>query len=164
MPSEDQSADLPAGATRRRWVVPALLVVVWLAVGGPLSSFQGQLANVAVNDNAAFLPATAESTKVNEIQPRFADAAIIPAIVVYERASGITPEDLAAAQDDVAQLGELDGLVAEIPPPVASQDGQALQVIVPLDANLGTSWPRSSPTSGRSWPTTTGPATSIWSR
>lgn len=122
---------------RRRWLVPALLVIVWLAVGGPLGSFQGQLAGIAENDNAAFLPLTAESTRVNEIQPQFADAALLPAIVVYEREAGITPEDLAAAEDDVAEISRLDGLVGQISSPIPSQDGQALQVIVPLDANLG---------------------------
>ena len=137
MPPEDQSAETHGPASRRRWILPALLVLVWLAVGGPLGSFQGQLAGVAENDNASFLPATAESTRVNEIQPRFAEAAIIPAIIVYERESGITANDVAAAEDDLARIGELDGLVGEISPPIPSEDGQALQVIVPLDADLG---------------------------
>ena len=126
-----------SGARRRRWVLPAVLVLVWLAVGGPLGSFQGQLAGVAENDNAAFLPTTAESTKVIELQQSFAEAEIIPAIVVYERESGITPGDITAAEDDVEQIGELDGLVGDVSPPIPSEDGQALQLIVPLDADLG---------------------------
>ncbi|MDQ3052442.1 MAG: efflux RND transporter permease subunit [Actinomycetota bacterium] len=137
MPRDDQPTVTVRATSRRRWVLPAVLVILWLAVGGPLGSFQGQLAGVAENDNASFLPATAESTKVNEIQPRFAEAAIIPAIVVYERESGITPEDISAAEDDVAQISELNGLVGAISPPIPSEDGQALQVIIPLDANLG---------------------------
>ncbi len=114
-----------------------VLVLLWLGIGGPLGSFQGRLASVAENDNAAFLPVTAESTKVNKLQPRFAEAAIIPAVVIYERASGITPADIGAAEDDVAALVDLDGLVGGVSPPIPSQDGQALQVIVPLDADLG---------------------------
>jgi len=92
---------------------------------------------VAENDNAAFLPTTAESTKVIELQQSFAEAEIIPAIVVYERESGITPGDITAAEDDVEQIGELDGLVGDVSPPIPSEDGQALQLIVPLDADLG---------------------------
>ncbi len=137
MPREDQPAERRPDVPRRRWVLPAILVFLWLFLGGPLGSFQGQLASVAENDNAAFLPTTAESTKVNELQPRFADAAIIPAIVLYERVSGITQEDISAAEDDVAQISDLNGLVGPIPPPIPSEDGQALQLIVPLDANLG---------------------------
>ncbi|MEJ7804158.1 MAG: efflux RND transporter permease subunit, partial [Candidatus Limnocylindria bacterium] len=137
MPREDQPAERRPDVPRRRWVLPAILVFLWLFLGGPLGSFQGQLASVAENDNAAFLPTTAESTKVNELQPRFAEAADIPAIVLYERASGITQEDISAAEDDVAQISDLNGLVGPIPPPIPSEDGQALQLIVPLDANLG---------------------------
>jgi len=145
MPRDEQPDDAGTGsgtstrtgARRRRWVLPALLVLVWLAVGGPLGSFQGQLAGVAENDNAAFLPTTAESTRVNELQARFAEVAIIPAIIVYERTSGITAADISAAEDDVAQISDLTGLVGGVPPPIPSEDGEALQVIVPLDAALG---------------------------
>ncbi len=137
MPREDQPAERRPDVPRRRWVLPAILVFLWLFLGGPLGSFQGQLASVAENDNAAFLPTTAESTKVNELQPRFAEAATIPVIVLYERVSGITQEDISAAEDDVAQISDLNGLVGPIPPPIPSEDGQALQLIVPLDANLG---------------------------
>ncbi len=137
MPPEDTSVDRRRRSNRRRWILPALLILIWLGVGGPLGSFQGQLATVAENDNAAFLPTTAESTRVNELQRGFVDAEIIPAIVVYERESGITPDDLAVAEDDIAEMGDLEGLTGAISPPIPSEDGQALQVIVPLNANLG---------------------------
>ena len=137
MPREEQAPDTGSRTSRRRWILPALLVLIWLGVGGPLGSFQGQLASVAENDNAAFLPTSAESTKVNELQRRFADAEIIPAIIVYERSAGITAADITAAEDDIEQIAELPGLTGEISPPIPSQDGQALQVIVPLDATLG---------------------------
>ena len=42
--------------TRRLWVWPLLVVLVWLVVGGPLGSFAGRLAEVQENDNSAFLP------------------------------------------------------------------------------------------------------------
>ena len=68
MPRDASPEDsrVTTGIRRRRWLLPAVLVLIWLAVGGPLGSFQGQLAGVAENDNAAFLPTIAESTKVNE--------------------------------------------------------------------------------------------------
>ncbi|MDQ4037748.1 MAG: MMPL family transporter [Actinomycetota bacterium] len=137
MPPEDQSADPRAHTSRRRWLLPALLAVIWLAVGGPLGWFQGQLASVAENDNAAFLPASAESTRVNDLQQSFVEAEIIPAVIVYERTAGITPDDIAGAEQDIEQIADLPGLIGDISPPIPSRDGQALQVIVPLDANLG---------------------------
>lgn len=124
-------------SSSRHWLFPALLVLAWLAVGGPLGSFQGQLTGVQENDSAAFLPAEAESTQVAELQRRFSDEEIVPAIVVYERTSGLTPDDQAAVAANVAEFAELDGVLGEVSPPIPSEDGQALQVIVPIDANLG---------------------------
>ena len=40
----------------RRWVLPIVVVLLWLFVGGPLGSFAGRLSEVQQNDNAAFLP------------------------------------------------------------------------------------------------------------
>ncbi|MBA2388772.1 MAG: MMPL family transporter [Geodermatophilaceae bacterium] len=124
-------------ARSRRWLLPAVLVIVWLAVGGPLGSFQGQLAGVQENDNAAFLPSEAESTQVIELQRKFTDEEVLPAIVVYERLDGLSQGDQAAVAEDVAEFAELDGVLGEVSPPIPSEDGQALQVIVPIDANLG---------------------------
>ncbi|MEO3813034.1 hypothetical protein ABGB17_28865 [Sphaerisporangium sp. B11E5] len=54
-----------------RWLVPALLVLVWLIGGGALGPFAGKLTEVSTNDQAAFLPKSAESTRVLEVQDRF---------------------------------------------------------------------------------------------
>ncbi|MBA2416711.1 MAG: MMPL family transporter [Geodermatophilaceae bacterium] len=121
----------------RRWLLPAVLVILWLAVGGPLGSFQGKLAGVQENDNSAFLPAEAESTQVIELQRKFSDEEVLPAIVIYERTSGLTREDQAAVADDAVEFADLVGVLGEVSPPIPSEDGQALQVIVPIDANLG---------------------------
>ena len=55
------------GIRLRRWAVPALIVLFWLFVVGPLGSFAGQLSDVQENDAAGFLPASAESTQVQEL-------------------------------------------------------------------------------------------------
>ena len=121
----------------RRWLLPALLVVLWLAIGGPLGSFQGKLAGVQQNDNAAFLPAAAESTRVLDLQRRFADADVVPAVVVYERPGGLTEADLADVGRQAQEFGRIDGVLGTVSPPIRSADGAAAQIIVPLDANLG---------------------------
>ena len=59
------SNGLDTVADRRRWWVwPLVVVLVWIVVGGPLGSFAGRLSEVQTNDNAAFLPQSAESTEV----------------------------------------------------------------------------------------------------
>nr|WP_225953695.1 MMPL family transporter [Kibdelosporangium phytohabitans] len=107
-------------------MLPSLLIVGWLALGGISGPFAGKLAKVAENDSAAFLPESAESTKVGEQQRLFAERQTIPAIVAAERPGGVT-------EQDQRFLAERTRQIADVPPPRRSDDGEALQVIVPFD-------------------------------
>ncbi|HET7326302.1 MAG TPA: MMPL family transporter [Nocardioidaceae bacterium] len=120
----------------RWWLWPLLVVLVWLVVGGPLGSFAGRLSEVQTNDNAAFLPEGAESTKVLEWQSRFSDQELLPAVVVYEDTSGLGPDALPAIQSELEAVAEIEG-VLQVSPPIPSQDGEAVQAVVAVDAGLG---------------------------
>jgi len=111
-----------------KWVVLGLWVVV-LAIAGPMA---GKLTDVQQNDNAAWLPGNAEATKVSELQATFQSDDIVPAVVVYERPGGITSADSAKATQDAAAMGRVAGVSGEIAGPLPAQDGQALQIIVPI--------------------------------
>jgi len=77
-------------------------VAIWVivvAVAGPLG---GKLNGAEKNDAKAWLPAAAESTKVLDLQARFQSPNIFPAVVVYERASGLTAADRAKAAADAS--------------------------------------------------------------
>ncbi len=52
--------------------------------------FSGRLTEAEKNDNAAFLPKTAESTELNELPKRFVDQDTTPAILLWERPAWIT--------------------------------------------------------------------------
>ncbi|MPV37652.1 MMPL family transporter [Georgenia subflava] len=105
---------------------------------------QGSLSEVQENDNAAFLPASAESTRADEIAAEFSDSASLPALVVLRPADGgaVTDEHLTAAQhfaEAVPGIALPDGgtLEESLTAPVVtvpSEDGEALLVPVPLDA------------------------------
>ena len=69
----------------KRWILPLVVVLLWLFVGGPLGSFAGRLAEVQENDNAAFLPQSAESTLVLDEFMEFTGDETLPATVVFER-------------------------------------------------------------------------------
>jgi RND superfamily putative drug exporter len=126
-------AKLPSGR-RTKWVVVVFWVAV-LAVAGPLA---GKLTGVQKNDTVEWLPQTAESTQVFRLSERFQDSDVIPAVVVYERSGGITPSDMAAAAADKDTFGQVEGVVADqIAGPIPSQDGQALQLLVPIDMGTG---------------------------
>ncbi|RZQ60020.1 MMPL family transporter [Amycolatopsis suaedae] len=118
-----------------RWLVPALLLLVWLAVGAVGGPFAGKLSDVAENDSAAFLPASAEATEVGELQRRFAGSQAIPAIAVAERSGGVTPADETFLTERADALAGIPGVAAPPVQPVTSPDGQALQLVVPIAAN-----------------------------
>ena len=82
-----------ARETRRLWVWPLLVVLLWLFVGGPLGSFAGRLAEVQENDNASFLPQSAESTEALDVLVGFQDQETLPVTVIFERAGGLEPAD-----------------------------------------------------------------------
>ncbi|TDD42487.1 MMPL family transporter [Nonomuraea terrae] len=121
-----------------RWLVPALLVLVWLAVGGGLGPFAGKLTEVSTNDQAAFLPETAESTRVLEVQKTFRQGDAQPVVVVWTSDDAdVTPEQSAAATRALAALRGTPGVVGTPTPAIGSGDGRALQGVVQLSPELG---------------------------
>ena len=92
--------------------------------------FGSKLADVQNNEAASWLPATAESTRALEKLAPFQDPNAIPTLVVYEKTSGLTPEDLAAAKAQATEIQQLDGVEGEVLGPFPSADGEALQTAV----------------------------------
>src|SRR5215510_6179921 len=124
-------ADIPSGSWTK-WVVVGFWVVV-LVVTLPLSS---KLQGAEKNDAKTWLPANAESTKVLDVQSRFQSPNVYPAVIVYERASGLTAADRAAAAADARRFATLHGVApGQVTGPVPSSDGKAMQTIVSV--NLG---------------------------
>jgi RND superfamily putative drug exporter len=111
-----------------KWAVLALWLGV-LVIAGPLA---GKLTSVEKNDNSAWLPGGAESTQVADLSKRFQPDDIAPAVIVYERQSGITEADQAKATADVQAIQGIPGVSGEVTPPLPAQDGKALQVIAPI--------------------------------
>ncbi|MFS8097309.1 MMPL family transporter [Lentzea alba] len=107
-------------------VLAGVLLVVWLALGGFTGPYAGKLSEVAENDSSAFLPNSAESTQVAELQKKFQRANAIPAIVVVERAGGLTEADKAY----LAERGKGFQASPVIPAP---NDNEAAQLVVLLD-------------------------------
>ena len=114
------------------------MVLLWLVVGGPLSSFAGQLASVQENDNAAFLPESAESTVAFDDFVEFTGAENLPATVVFAREGGLTDGDrdaLAGYVEDLKQVENVDP--SQVGPPLPSQNGAAAQIVVALETSDG---------------------------
>ena len=121
-----------------RWLrigIPILLVLVWLiggSVGGP---YFGKVDEVATNDQSSFLPESADATQVSERLPDFLGDDSIPAVVVISGDGALTEgelDDLQTLSDDIAGI---EGVLEGVSPPVVSEDGEAVQIFVPIDSS-----------------------------
>ncbi|MBX4178993.1 MMPL family transporter [Streptomyces geysiriensis] len=124
---------------RARWLVPLVLLLVWLGIGGTLGPYAGKLGEVATNDQAAFLPRSAESTRVVDAQRAFQQDETLPVIVVWtfdDDDDGAAAHREAATRSVAALAGE-PGVVGPASPAVPSRDGEALQAVVQVEPDLG---------------------------
>ena len=94
------------------YILAGLALVVFLVglVGG---GFESKLSGVQKNDNSAFLPGSADSTKVANKSEKFATQQVIPGFVVYQRKGGLTDADKAKINSDVAKFRTLKGVAAD---------------------------------------------------
>ena len=127
--------------SKRRFVLPIVLVLVWLAiaaVGGPAF---GKLSSVATNDQASFLPAEADSTKVQNLENKFVSSKSIPAIVVVSAGRTLTASDLAQLARLTPALAKTSGVPAgpaAVVGPLPASDKTAVEYIVQLHGKIDT--------------------------
>lgn len=128
---------------RPLWLV-VVTIVAWLLVSAGTGPLFGQLSTVQENDNAAFLPESAESTLASDISNRFIseDSDQLPALLLFS--GEITP----------SALGEISAYLTALPTktipgtseqvsdflvpgialtPIPSPDGNAVLASLPLD-------------------------------
>jgi RND superfamily putative drug exporter len=122
-------ARLPAGR-RTKWLV-LIAWLILLMVGGSLA---GKLQGVTQNNADAYLPGSAEATRVIKLQDKVHKEDSILAVVSYERRSGITPADQAFARTAVSQLAGMPH-AGQAVGPLVSKDGQGMQVFVPIEGD-----------------------------
>ena len=127
---------------RRSWariLIPAVLIIAWLAgasLGGPLF---GKVSEVSSNDQTSYLPSSADATEVQQLLGEFNDSDAIPSIAVFVGESELTDDQLSAIDDAVAASVDIEGIADEVSPAIPSEDGKAIQAFIPIssDADLG---------------------------
>ena len=120
------------GGRRTKWAVLVFWLIV-VALAGPLS---GKLTGAEKNDAQAWLPAKAESTRVLNLQSTFQSPNVFPAVIVYDRPSGLTAADRHAIAQDIAGFTGVPGVVQhQVAGPFFATNGKAAQTLVPV--NLG---------------------------
>lgn len=125
------------------WVAIAV-ILAWFGISAVAGPLFGKLSSVQQNDNAGFLPTSAESTKASELATKFTsqDTSILPALVIF-----IGPAD----QAGLAATGEFAAAVSAAPIEganavvgdylaegaqlisIPSEDGKAILMSIPLD-------------------------------
>ncbi len=125
----------------RRWVRPVVglvLTLAWIAVAGLGGPYFGRIGEVSTNDQASYLPSSAESTQVQKRLTDFFGDDTIPAVVVAERVGGLTVEDRTWLEAQSGQLPEqVPAISGGVSPAILSTDGEAAQIFVPLSIMVG---------------------------
>ena len=140
----------PAKTPRARGAIWLAVIVAigWLIIGSAVGPLAGKLSEVQKNDNASFLPASAESTVVSDEQQKFIENAAFPLLIVVSSPDGqvLTPAQTSQANAFAKAIPSLPveggGLVSEyLDPapivPIPSEDGKAILINVSIDADKG---------------------------
>ncbi|GAA5147837.1 MMPL family transporter [Nocardioides marinquilinus] len=112
---------------RVKWIV----VVFWVVALGVFGALSSKLVDVQNNEASSWLPESAESTRVLEELSDTVDPNDIPTLVVYERAGGLTDDDLAAMDEQAGRIAQIDGVTdaGALSPNLARQQGLPFQLV-----------------------------------
>jgi putative drug exporter of the RND superfamily len=112
---------------RMRWVV----VAFWLAVVFATLPLANRIGEVEDNGTRAFLPGSAESLEVLDLQEQFASTGSTTAIIVFQREGGLTDEDRTLVQANAGELAAASESFRVVDP-IPSEDGNAMLLTVIL--------------------------------
>ncbi len=110
-----------------------LVVAFWIVVIALTGSLAGKLQGAERNDASAYLPASADSTQELNLQAKFTSKDLNPAVVIYQRQSGITAADVRKATADARSFAALPAVDGRVTGPVVSRDHRAIATTVGAD-------------------------------
>lgn len=119
-----------------RWLrimLPAVLIVLWVAGAGLGGPYFGKVEEVSSNDQTTFLPESSDATQVQERLSEFTGSDAIPAVVVFVGDSELSDSQLESIQDAVDGATSVTGVADDVSPAIPSDDGLAAQAFVPID-------------------------------
>jgi putative drug exporter of the RND superfamily len=126
--------DVGPKRSRAKTLLPWLVLAVWIGLVVGSFSLAGKLDSVTRDNPADYLPASAQSTKVLQVEASLPGGGNGLLVVVYERAGGIRPGDREAAVRGYTELAERFGNDTDAPAEIAeSNHGTALMFGLPLD-------------------------------
>ena len=128
----------PKSSQAKNWIIASLVLVLWLVASSIAGPVFGKLSNVATNDQSAFLPASADSTKVQNLEPKFLDLSAIPAVIVSVSNTKLSAQQLNDFKPLISQIKQVNGVVnktGSVIGPVISADHKAVEIVAQIDSN-----------------------------
>ncbi|HMJ97349.1 MAG TPA: MMPL family transporter [Thermoleophilaceae bacterium] len=92
-----------AAGPRSKWVVLLAWMIAIFVAAGP-AQLPTKFSDAENNESTSFLPGSAESTKALTATKDLQGGELAPAVIVYQRESGLTPADFAKIREDVQRL------------------------------------------------------------
>lgn len=117
---------------KNNWVrlsLAVLLVIIWFGIGSVGGMTFGKISDVTTNDQAAFLPSSADSTQVQQLQRKYESANVIPAVVIIESNKAYVPADLTSFKSLSQKLAAVEGVQQPVVGPIPSKDSKAVEFI-----------------------------------
>ncbi len=117
-----------------RIILPTVIIAAWLTMGAVGGPYFGKIEEVSEIDLTAFLPNSADATKVNEEVKKFRDEKTIPAIIVFESKTDLTDEQITVLNDTGQNIAEVRGIDGDVAPAIQSEDKKAAFIVAPVNS------------------------------
>ena len=103
-----------AAGRRAKWIVFALWFVAIFVAAGP-ANLPGKFEDAESNEATSYLPGSAESTAALHATEQLQKGEIAPAVIIFRRASGLTPADFETIEKDVGKMAgkRFEGVIAD---------------------------------------------------
>src|SRR3954451_22728920 len=126
---------LPAGHVGK-FVVLAVVALVYLGAATQAGKFE----KAQKNETSSFLPGSAESVKALDAVKRYPGGELAPAVIVFERRSGLTQADRQRIDATTGKLNaNREPLVLQAQKPAYAPDGRAAIIVQPVKPGEGQS-------------------------
>ena len=118
-----------------KWIVFGVTILF----AGVMMSLGSGMGDVKNNEASSWLPGSSESAKVADQLSQNVDPNDIPTLVIYERKGGLTTADLAAIDEQAAEIGEIDGVTGDgvLTPNAATALAESGEKVPPLLSDDG---------------------------
>ncbi|MDX6590346.1 MAG: putative drug exporter of the superfamily, partial [Solirubrobacterales bacterium] len=103
-----------AAGRRAKWIVFALWFVAIFVAAGP-ANLPGKFEDAESNEATSYLPGSAESTAALHATEQLQKGEIAPAVIIFRRASGLTPADFETIEKDIGRMAgkRFEGVIAD---------------------------------------------------